>query len=176
MSDNRDERRSAIAASAQEVFSPQGHLRPLNEYLTEVSDDADYCVMRCTLPAGAIVPMHSHADRETFYLISGRLDALNEDHWETLEPGDIFDVQGGTKHAWRNSSGRDALVMCVTTPRMARFLQATSVSAAGSSSEDHARRFRELVKAHGYWLASPEENVAIGLDVNWGAVSRRSPE
>jgi quercetin dioxygenase-like cupin family protein len=172
MSDKPSERRPTTATNAQEVFSPQGGVRPLNEYLTEVSDDVDYCLMRCTLPKGTVVPMHSHADRETFYVISGKLDAFREDHWETLEPGTIFDVQGGTKHAWRNSSKRDALVICVTTPTMARFLQAISVSAAGSSPEDHARRFLELVQAHGYWLASPEENAAIGLDVNWGDAPR----
>jgi len=38
------------------------------------------------LPRGVVVPMHSHADRETFYVISGNPDAFRGDHWETLSP------------------------------------------------------------------------------------------
>ena len=64
--------RSTSAANASEVFPPRGHLRPVNEYLTDLSGNAeDYCVMRCNVPAGVVVPMHSHADRETFYVLSG---------------------------------------------------------------------------------------------------------
>jgi quercetin dioxygenase-like cupin family protein len=88
--------RSMSATNAKEVFSPRKHPRSTNERLTEVSDnEGDFCVMRCTLPAGAVVPMHSHADRETFYMVSGKLDALRGDRWEELRPGDLFDVRGG---------------------------------------------------------------------------------
>ena len=170
MSDNlnSNSRRSTSATNAQEVFSPQKHVRPSNEYLTDVSDDAgDYCLIRCTLPAGAVVPMHSHADRETFYVLSGSINALNGDHWEELRPGDVFDVRDGAKHAWRNSSQGTASIICVTTTRMARFLQEISSAAAGLSPEEQAQRFLKLVQANGYWLASPEENAAIGLTVNW---------
>jgi quercetin dioxygenase-like cupin family protein len=173
MSDNLtlNNRRSTSATDAREVFSPQNHLRPMNEYLTDVSDnDGDYCLIRCTLPAGAVVPMHSHADRETFYVLSGKVDALREDRWEELGAGDVFDVAGGTKHAWRNSSQVAASIICVTTTKMARFLQDISTSAVDTSPEEHAQRFLELVHANGYWLASPEENAAVGLDVNWSGL------
>ena len=164
---NLNNRRLMSATNAHEVFSPQEHLRPMNEYLTEVSDDAgDYCLIRCTLPAGAVVPMHSHADRETFYVVSGTIEGLRDDRWEELGPGDIIDVRDGARHAWRNASQTAATMICVTTTKMARFLQA--VSAAGPSPDEQAARFLRLVRANGYWLASPEENAAIGLDVNWG--------
>ncbi|MBR0906538.1 cupin domain-containing protein [Bradyrhizobium liaoningense] len=171
MSDNLNpnDPRSKSAPDVQEVFSPQEHLRPTNEYLTEISGTAgDYCLIRCTLPAGVVVPMHSHADRETFYVLSGKIDALREDRWEVLGPGDVFDVRDGAKHAWRNASQAATSIMCVTTTEMARFLQDISISPAGSSPEEQARRFLDLVHAKGYWLASPAENAAVGLDVNWG--------
>jgi quercetin dioxygenase-like cupin family protein len=173
MSDNLNlnDRCSTSATNAQEVFSPQKHLRPMNEYLSEVSDnEGDYCVIRCTLPAGVAVPMHSHADRETFYVLSGNLDALNGNRWEQLGPGDVFDVRDGAKHAWRNSSQLAASMICVTTTKLARFLQNISISAAASSPEEQAQRFLELVHANGYWLATPEENAAVGLAVNWGGL------
>jgi quercetin dioxygenase-like cupin family protein len=170
MSDNPNptNRGSTGAPQANEVLSPQTDLRPTNEYLTEFSNDKeDYCVMRCTLPAGAVVPMHSHADRETFYVLSGNPDALRGDRWQQLEPGDVFDVRDGAKHGWRNASQVAASMICVTTTTMARFLQEISISAAGCSPEEHAQRFRNLVQANGYWLASAEENAAVGLNVNW---------
>jgi quercetin dioxygenase-like cupin family protein len=167
---NHDTRRAMSATNAMEVFSPQKQVRPMNERLTEFSDnEADFCVMRCTLPAGAVVPMHSHADRETFYLLSGELDALRGDRWEVLRPGDVFDVREGAKHAWRNSSQAAASIICVTTTKLARFLEEISIPVDGSLAEEPAQRFLRLVNSRGYWLASAEENAAVGLDVNWDA-------
>lgn len=149
-----------------EMFLPQQDLRPGNRYLTEVTDgDGDYCVMLCTLPRGVVVPMHSHADRETFYVISGNPDVFRGDHWETLSPGDVIDVQDGIKHAWRNSSATAASMLCITTMRLARFLRDIAVD--DGSADSPAQRFLKLVQEHGYWLASPEQNAAIGLEINW---------
>jgi quercetin dioxygenase-like cupin family protein len=156
-------------ANGEEIFSPQKDLRPTNVYLTKISEnDADYCLILATLPAGAVVPMHSHADRETFYVLSGNVEGLRVNQWETLGPGDVFDVSDGVKHAWRNSSQESASMLIVTTTRMAKFLRDISVSDDDTSGPDEqAQRFLELVRAHGYWLASPEENAAVGLTVNW---------
>jgi quercetin dioxygenase-like cupin family protein len=155
--------------STSMVFSPQKNLHPINLYLTELSENAEeYCVMHCTLPAGLVVPLHSHADRETFYVMSGKIEALNKDRWQELGPGDVFDVRDGMKHAWRNSSQAAVSVLCVTTTRVAKFLRATAASPEDvSAPAEHVQRFRRLVEEHGYWLASPEENAAVGLHVNW---------
>jgi quercetin dioxygenase-like cupin family protein len=164
---NLSDRRTTSATEVVEVYSPQEDVRPGNEFLTDVSDDEEYCVMRCTLPAGAVVPMHSHADRETFYVLSGTLDVLRGDRWQQLGPGDIFDVRNGARHAWRNSSQAAASMICVTTTKMARFLRAISIPVDGELPEEPARRFLNLVREHGYWLANQQENAAAGLDVCW---------
>jgi quercetin dioxygenase-like cupin family protein len=156
-------------ANGEEIFSPDKDRRPTNVYLTKISEnDADYCLILATLPPGTVVPMHSHADRETFYVLSGNIEGLRVNQWEKLGPGDVFDVSDGAKHAWRNSSQASASMLCVTTTRMARFLRDISVSDGDNATQDaQAQRFLELVRAHGYWLASPEENAAVGLTVNW---------
>lgn len=152
-------------SASHEVFSPQQRVRPSSRNLTNLTEDDDnYCVLHCTLPPGAIVPMHSHADRETFYVLNGRADAFRGDRWETLGPGDLFDAQDGIRHAWRNSSGAPVSMLCVTTMRMGRFLRDIAVDPRDSAS---AGRFLALVQEHGYWLASAEENAAIGLAVSW---------
>jgi quercetin dioxygenase-like cupin family protein len=161
-------RESKTRSDTHEIFSPQQDLRPSNQYLTEVTDgDGDYCVMRCSLPRGAVVPMHSHADRETFYVISGNLDVFRGDHWEKLRPGEVIDVQDGIRHAWRNSSETAATMVCVTTMRMARFLRDVADDGGSADPLAGAQRFLRLVQEHGYWLASPEQNAAIGLDINY---------
>jgi quercetin dioxygenase-like cupin family protein len=161
-------RKSKTRSDTREIFSPQQDVRPGNRNLTEVTDgDGDYCVILCNLPRGVVVPMHSHADRETFYVISGNPDAFRGDHWETLSPGDVVDVQDGLKHAWRNSSGAAVSMLCVTTMRMARFLRDIAADDGSADPQAAAKRFLKLVQDHGYWLASPEQNAAIGLDINW---------
>jgi quercetin dioxygenase-like cupin family protein len=156
------------SSSTHDIFSPQQDLRPGNRYLTEVTDgDGDYCVMLGTLPPGVVVPMHSHSDRETFYVLSGNPDAYLGDHWETLGPGDVFDAQNCIRHAWRNSSGASVSMLCVTTMRMGRFLRDIAVDDGSADPRADAQRFLRLVQEHGYWLASPEENAAIGLGVDW---------
>src|SRR5262249_6251441 len=77
-----------------EVFGPQA-LRPKNGIVTDASrDDDDYCVSIATMPPGVVVPLHSHADRETFYILSGEMQGYDGDAaaWRTLRAGDIFDV------------------------------------------------------------------------------------
>jgi quercetin dioxygenase-like cupin family protein len=108
-------------AETSETFDALG---PHIQFLTTLSDiDDGYCVIRSTFPAGVIVPIHSHGDRETFYILDGALQALQEDHWVTIAGGDIFDVAGNIKHAFRNASGAPVSLLFVTTMRMGRFFR-----------------------------------------------------
>jgi quercetin dioxygenase-like cupin family protein len=160
---------SPTGSGTHQVFAPQPDLRPANQYLTEVTDDEhDYCVMLCSLPQGAVVPLHSHADRETFYVIAGNPDVFMGDHWETLSPGKVADARNGIRHAWRNSSEAKVSMLCVTTMRMARFLRDVAVDMDSPALAVDAQRFLRLVRENGYWLAGPDENAAIGLQVHWG--------
>ena len=71
-------------------------LGPRIQFLTALSSaDDDFCLFRGTVPAGVVVPLHSHSERETFYVLEGETQGLWEDRWITLVPGDVFDVPGG---------------------------------------------------------------------------------
>jgi len=155
-----------------EIFGPE--IRPRNRTLTDTSrNDDDYCVSIATMPPGVVVPLHSHADRETFYILSGEMQGYdsNARAWQMLRAGDVFDVTDGVPHAWRNVSDVEASVLFVTTNRMARFLREASKLKIDGTSEDEARAFGDLVARYGYWCAGPEENAAIGLAVDWGAAA-----
>ena len=74
-------------------------LGPTVEILTGIGgpDDAP-CLIRGTIPPGVVVPMHSHAEPETFLGLSGELEALvvssEGPAWIPVGPGDVFDVPG----------------------------------------------------------------------------------
>ena len=85
-------------------------LGPRIQFLTALSDnDNDYCLIKGSVPPGVVVPLHSHPERETFYVLEGEVEGLWKDRWITLGVGDPFDVPGGLKHGWRNLSNASAM-------------------------------------------------------------------
>lgn len=66
-------------------------LGPKVEFLTrpEGPDDTP-CVMRGTIPPGGVVPLHSHADPETFLAQAGELEGLvhydDDSRWVRISP------------------------------------------------------------------------------------------
>jgi mannose-6-phosphate isomerase-like protein (cupin superfamily) len=67
---------------------PGGNLGP--RYLTSLSlPPEDYCLLIGEIPAGAIVPLHSHFDRETFYVLSGEMNFYDGASWQVLHQGRI---------------------------------------------------------------------------------------
>jgi quercetin dioxygenase-like cupin family protein len=139
------------------------------ESLTPLSEDA-YCVIRGTIPPGVTVPLHSHADAESFYVLSGAAEAVvqteDEPEWQVLRPGDFLHVPGGTKHAWRNvfSEPMSALIPC--TARLGRALremgQLTN-DVTQFTSQAPIQHLAEISEHYGYWLGSREENAAVGI-------------
>ena len=168
----------ADQVSESVVYSPQSkQLRPSNRYLTSLSLPADdYCLLIGEIPAGAIVPLHSHSDRETFYVLSGEMNLYDGTWWHVLKPGESVDVLSNTRHAWRNASESNASLLVATTVRMGLFLQKVSSAASTQAAGTEKSQFLKLVQEYGYWLGSPEDNEAIGLPTNWHGVGERRHE
>jgi quercetin dioxygenase-like cupin family protein len=143
-------------------------LGPRIQFLTGLSDaDDEFCLIRGTAPAGVVVPVHSHPERETFYVLAGEIQGLWKDRWITLIAGDVFDVPGGIKHAWRNVSDAPASLLVVTTMRLGRFLRdigrPVEIVPPGPPKPADLQRFFEIARAYGYWLGSPADNAAVGI-------------
>jgi quercetin dioxygenase-like cupin family protein len=145
---------------------------PTIQFLTSLTGEPDSpCIMRGTVPPGVIIPLHSHADPETFIQLSGELEGLSESAsglaWMRIRPGDIFHVPGGAKHAFRNHSTESAVSMIVSTCRLGSFLRSIGTSQetphASSVSPERIRHFLTTSEKFGYWNASPEENARFGL-------------
>ncbi|MGH9629214.1 MAG: cupin domain-containing protein [Bryobacteraceae bacterium] len=147
---------------------------PTVEFLTSPEDpDAVYCVMRGTIPAGASVPLHSHADVESFYLLSGTVQVLSQRgeklEWLDAKQGDFVQVPGGAKHAFRNTSREPVVQLLITTPRLGRFFQEIGRPVTGGASTppapDELQHFMRVAARYGHWLGSPEENAALGISL-----------
>ena len=138
-------------------------LGPTIQFLTApVAKDDSPCVMRGTIPPGGIVPLPAHADPETCLPISGEIEGLAHSgesfRWIEIQPGDVFHVPGGAKHAWRNPSPEPAVMHIVSTGRLGSFFREVAAPAA-----DPLRHFLETAERYGYWNATPEENAEVGL-------------
>jgi quercetin dioxygenase-like cupin family protein len=143
-------------------------LGPRIQFLTALSDNNDdYCLISSTFPDSVAVPVHSHAERETFYVLGGEIQGLCENQWITLGAGDVLDVPGGLKHGWRNVSGAPASLLLVVPMRLGRFLReiarpASNVPPGPPNPADLERLF-EAAQEYGYWLGDPEDNAAVGI-------------
>ena len=159
-----------VAANALEAINVIG---PSIQFLTplEEGDDAP-CLMQGTIPPGVTVPLHSHADSETFLQVSGEVEALVEAEggfdWVRIQVGDVFYVPGGAKHAFRNQGQELAVMILVSICRMGRFFREISVpaaSATGAPSGETIRHFLQTSERYGYWNATPEENARVGISL-----------
>jgi quercetin dioxygenase-like cupin family protein len=139
-------------------------LGPTIQFLSTPEEDENApCVMRGTIPPGGVVPLHTHADPETFLLVAGGVEGLSHSAdgyaWVRIGPGDVFHVPGGARHAFRNRSQQPAVNLILTTERIGRFFR----EIAGPPSDEAIQRFLATAERYGYWNATPEENAELGL-------------
>jgi quercetin dioxygenase-like cupin family protein len=125
------------------------------EILTPVGNGLP-CVMRGSIPPGGIVPLHSHADPETFLMTAGEIEGHLGGEWSRLVAGDVRHVPGHARHAWQNVSRGPAEMYLVSTGTIARFFR--EIAAQPDA-------FLGISERYGYWNATPEENAEIGLTV-----------
>ena len=139
------------------------------ELLSPPTEDA-YCVMG-TIPAGGGVPLHSHPEPESFYVLSGEVEALVQTtgglEWKRLAPGDFLHILAGVRHAWRNPS-IEPLSALLRAPRnlAARFRRWDKPRAQLARNFSHRMPFSsiaEISERYGHWLGSPKENAAVGI-------------
>jgi mannose-6-phosphate isomerase-like protein (cupin superfamily) len=113
------------------------------------------------------VPLHSHGDAESFYLISGEAQLLAPTNsglqWKTLGPGDFVHIPSDVKRAWRNLSTNPAEVLCTTTPRLGRFLREVGQFVGVAGTDGVLNKLKSLSESYGYWMGSPQENADVGI-------------
>ena len=146
---------------------------PIVEFTTSpLEPGSAYCVMEGIIPPGVAVPLHSHPDPESFYILSGHGQTLcqrgEQLEWVDVKPGDFVHVPSGSKHAHRNTSTEPLVELIVTTVTLGRFFQEVGRPAEPNTSpvapsENDVRHFQETAGQYNHWVASPEENAAVGI-------------
>lgn len=139
------------------------------EPLTPLAENA-YSVVRGTIPPGGTVPLHSHPDAESFYVLSGEIEALVQTtgglEWQRLRPGDFIHIPAEAKHAWRNRSSQPTSALITCTAKLGRALREMAQSTGENGmqfSPAAIQRLVEVSERYGYWLGSHEENAAVGI-------------
>ena len=149
-------------------------LGPTLQMLTSPTEPGiEYCVMEGTIPPGVSIPLHSHPDNESFYVLAGvaQFLAQQEDgfNWVELKIGDFVHIPGNVKHAWKNTSNDNLVTLTTTTPALGKFFQEVGRmiepgEQQGIPTPEEVDHFVQIsIQKYHYWLATPEENAAVGI-------------
>lgn len=116
---------------------------------------------------GGGVPAHVHPSmEERFHVLSGQPSFLSGRKWHTAAPGEEALVPAGTRHAYRNTGGETAHVVCEARPPslLQEFLEdAAGLARAGKLTRQGLPRspgalLQAAVMAHDY-----REMVVLGF-------------
>ena len=148
-------------------------LGPEVQFVVDPAETAGaFVLIRGVVAPGINIPLHSHADPEVMCVLDGALEFLQHDgkagRWLTAHRGEFISIPGNVKHALRNTSSENTFLVLVTTPNIYGFFRAIANpvnpdSKPGPPTSAEMERLMALSAKHNYWLASPEENAAIGL-------------
>ena len=163
---------NANATSLDQTFNTFGVL--LNFLVTPNETGDEISLFKGILPPGVVIPLHSHAEPEVFYVLEGSLGVYRESGqpqgWSTTQPGGVLAIPGNVKHALRNTSSTATTVLLVTQEELYDFFRSIAKPfevgqmPAPPSPEDMQQLFVAAAKYH-YWMGSPEENAAIGISL-----------
>jgi quercetin dioxygenase-like cupin family protein len=137
--------------------------------VTPDATSAKVAMLHSELHPGTIIPLHSHADAEVFYILSGSLEAYEEEKgWKTYESGQAIAVTGGVKHALRNVSDKSVIAVTVTGEALYDFFVELAVPLESAPppappTPEQVQRLFAVAAKYSYWLGSPRENATIGI-------------
>jgi quercetin dioxygenase-like cupin family protein len=132
------------------------------------------CVMRATVLSGVEIPLHSHADLEIFYVLNGSIEVFQAEGqsagWQTVTAGEVVSIPGNVRHALRNTSPSPITSITVSKQELYSFFRELARPfdpnrpPAPPTPEEMQQLFR-VAEKYEYWLASPDENAAIGISL-----------
>src|SRR5271165_7160989 len=75
-----------------------------------------YCLIDMQVPDGGGPPPHRHDFEEMFTIIDGEIDFTFRGETRTAAAGTTVNVPSNAPHAFRNTSGKAARLLCMCTP------------------------------------------------------------
>src|SRR5258708_5713178 len=91
------ETKTGTSGSAeQQTFIVLGVLLQFLSTPEQINDQIS--VMHGTVPSGVVIPLHSHADPEIFYVLDGSLEVFEaegpSEGWQTINAGEVVSIPG----------------------------------------------------------------------------------
>jgi quercetin dioxygenase-like cupin family protein len=131
-------------------------------------------VMRGTVLSGVQIPLHSHADPEIFYVLNGSIEVFQAEGqsagWQIVTAGEVVSIPGNVRHALRNTSSSPMTSITVSKQELYNFFRELARPfdpnrpPAPPTPEEMQQLF-SVAEKYEYWLASPDENAAIGISL-----------
>ena len=131
-------------------------------------------VMRGTVLSGVQIPLHSHADPEIFYVLNGSIEVFQAEGqsagWQIVTAGEVVSIPGNVRHALRNTSSSPMTSITVSKQELYSFFRELARPfdpnrpPAPPTPEEMQQLF-SVSEKYEYWLASPDENAAIGISL-----------
>jgi len=127
-------------------------------------------VMRGTVPSGVVIPLHSHADPEIFYVLNGSLEVFQSEGWQTVTAGEVVSIPGNVRHALRNTSPSPITSITVSKQELYSFFRELARpfdpnSPPAPPTPEEMQQLFSVAEKYEYWLASRDENAAIGISL-----------
>ena len=159
-------------SAEQQIFIVLGVLLQFLSTPEQINDQIS--VMRGTVPSGVVIPLHSHADPEIFYVLDGSLEVFQAEDpsegWQTINAGNVVSIPGNVRHALRNTSPSPINSIIVSKQELYSFFRELARpfdpnSPPAPPTPEEMQHLFSVAKKREYWLASPDENAAIGISL-----------
>ncbi|MGI4757001.1 MAG: cupin domain-containing protein [Janthinobacterium lividum] len=160
----------AVSRSKEQAYSLFGV--QLHFLIPPIDGNDRIAMYRGVVPPAVLIPLHSHREPELFYVLDGSIEIYRDTDsphgWTTLQQDEVFSVAGGVKHALRNSFDKPCTIVLIANGTLYDFFRRVVVPGVPNEPQLPltAGQMQEFVGAaarYDYWMASPEENSAIGL-------------
>lgn len=146
---------------------------PTVEFLTLPGESTNYGILKGTIPQGISIPLHSHPDDESFYILSGTIKLIRQMNknyeWVNISDNEFVHIPGNVKHAWRNESDKPVTGLIITTSTLGKFFSEIGRIKTDKEllppTKEELEHFEKTAANYNHWLASPEENEKLGIKI-----------
>src|SRR5271154_4004354 len=163
---------STSKSAEQQTFIVLGVLLRFLSTPEQINDQIS--VMRGTVPSGVVIPLHSHADPEIFYVLDGSLEVFQaggpSEGWQTINAGNVVSIPGNGRHALRNTSPTSTTTITVSKQQLYSFFRELARPfdpnrPPAPPTPNEMQQLFSIAEKYEYWLASADENAAIGISL-----------